>query len=359
MIERFSEMLVIVALTGVGLSLNRPIGLRSWGPTWRLLGVTMPLSIAAFALGGWLIGLPIAVAVLLGAALAPTDPVLAGDVQAPPPLEGRSGRVRFALTSEAGFNDGLAFPFTNLALALAAAAATGEDWFWPWLGYDVFYQVAAGIAGGWLIGYATGYLTFGLEPAPGLARAGQGLVALSVTLIAYAATELIGGYGFLAVFVAALTLRQRDPHHEYHRRLHGMIHDMEQLLMSLFLLLLGGAVVGGALAPLTWQAVVAGLVFVLLVRPLAGLAGLVGSRLTWRQQGVVSFFGIRGIGSVYYLAYGLNRHAFENEGLLWALTIFVILVSITVHGITAAPAMKHAEGDDEQGPADGRQTSAE
>ena len=342
--EHLSELLVIVALTAVGLSLDRPLGLRAWGATWRLLGITMPLCIAAFAFIGWgWVGLPLASAMLLGAVLAPTDPVLAGDVQAPPPLKGRGNEVRFSLTSEAGLNDGLAFPFTNLAIAIAAAQATGRPWFWEWLGYDLLYKVAMGIFAGWLIGYTMGVLAFRLKVAPALARTGQGMVAIAITLIAYAATELAHGYGFLAVFVAALTLRRSEPYHDYHSKLHDMTEELERFLMALLLVLLGGAVVGGVLSPLTWQTAAAGLFFVFLVRPAAGMAGLIGSGISWREQATISFFGVRGIGSIYYLAYGLNHGPFQEGRLLWATVVFVILVSIIMHGITASPWMRRIE----------------
>lgn len=118
--ERLTEFIVIVALTGAGLKLDRPLTWAQSQLTWRLLGIAMPLTIAGIALmGSWLLGLGVASAILLGAALAPTDPVLASDVQVVPPGKGQEDEVRFTLTAEAGLNDGLAFPFVNLAIALA------------------------------------------------------------------------------------------------------------------------------------------------------------------------------------------------------------------------------------------------
>lgn len=125
--ERMTEIVVIVALMGAGLKLDRPIGWKRWMTTWRLLGIAMPLTIGALAfLGSWILGLGVASAVLLGACLAPTDPVLASDVQVGPPQTGEEDEVRFALTSEAGLNDGLSFPFVHLAIALALAAKEGR-----------------------------------------------------------------------------------------------------------------------------------------------------------------------------------------------------------------------------------------
>src|SRR5690606_26473825 len=131
-------------LTGAGLKIDRRIGLKSWKTTWLLLAVTMPLTIIAVGLlGWWALGFAPATAMLFGAALAPTDPVLASDVQVGAPGSGENDEVRFALTSEAGLNDGLAFPFTNAAIAMAGAAGLG--WVGEWLLVDVVYKIASGV----------------------------------------------------------------------------------------------------------------------------------------------------------------------------------------------------------------------
>ena len=136
--ERMTEIVVIVALMGAGLKLDRPIGWRRWATAWRLLGIAMPLTIAALAfLGSWILSLGVASALLFGASLAPTDPVLASDVQVGAPKTGEEDEVRFALTSEAGLNDGLSFPFVHLAIAIALAAKEGGDLFAHWAMIDI------------------------------------------------------------------------------------------------------------------------------------------------------------------------------------------------------------------------------
>ena len=171
--ERMTEFVVIVALMGAGLKLDRPLGWHSWLITWRLIGVAMPITIAAIALLGWgLLELDLASALLLGAALAPTDPVLASDVQVGPPKSGEEDEVRFALTSEAGLNDGLSFPFVYLAIAVSLSQVTGESWFREWLLVDVVWKLAAGIGVGWLVGRLMGYLAFQLPKRAQLARTG-------------------------------------------------------------------------------------------------------------------------------------------------------------------------------------------
>lgn len=203
---------MIIALMGAGLKLDRPLGWRSWRITWRLLAVTMPLLILLITLlGCGLLGLPLASAVLLGALLAPTDPVLASDIQVGPPGSENEDEVRFSLTSEAGLNDGLAFPFINLAVAMTLADSPG--WTWKWLGVDVVWKIGAGIFIGWAIGYGLGLLTFRLPSRAKLSRTGDGFVVLGMTAIAYGVTEMAHGYGFLAVFVAALALRKVERSH--------------------------------------------------------------------------------------------------------------------------------------------------
>ena len=334
--EHFTELLVIVALMGAGLKLDRPLDLRSWGGTWRLLGIVMPLTVAATALlGWWVIGLAPVSALLLGAVLAPTDPVLASDVQVGGPSEGQEDEVRFGLTSEAGLNDGLAFPFTYLAILAATYGLAPQGWFGEWALYYVLYKVVVGVAVGWLLGTALMQLIFRTEVKTKLAETGEGFVALAAVLLVYGATELLQGYGFLAVFVAALALRHFEREHEYHRHLHSFIEQSERLLMVIALVVFGGAIATGLFQDLTWGGVVAGVAVVFLVRPLFGLLSFLGASLPWRERLALSFFGIRGVGSFYYLAYAINEATFPGADTLWADVGFVVLVSILVHGVSA------------------------
>lgn len=339
--ERLTELIVLVALMGAGLKLDRPLGWRSWIITWRLLCITMPLSIVLIALIGWgVLGLSVAAAMLLGAALAPTDPVLASDVQVGPPQSGEEDEIRFSLTSEAGLNDGLAFPFTNLAIAMALHGTTPGAWTLHWLGIDVLWKLAAGVGMGWLVGKLLGIATFRLPNRAKLSRTGDGFVSLGITLIAYGLTELVHGYGFLAVFIAALSLRHEERNHEYHEKLHDFIEQTERLLMMLLLVLFGGALAHGLLIPLSWADVVATLLILFAVRPLAGLVGLWGVPVPMGEKLAIGFFGIRGMGSFYYLAFALNEAHFGVPNQLWAVIGFVVLVSIVVHGTTVTPVMR-------------------
>jgi NhaP-type Na+/H+ or K+/H+ antiporter len=348
--ERFTEFVVLVALMGAGLKLDRVFSFRRWHITWRLLAITMPLSIGAITvLGALLLGLDLPVALLLGAALAPTDPVLAADVQVGPPKTGEEDEVRFGLTSEAGLNDGLAFPFVNLALALAAVASTGGSWAGEWFAQDVLWKLGVGVLAGWLIGRMFGWLTFHMPVETKLARTGDGFIALAATLLSYGLTEIVHGYGFLAVFVTALTIRHAHRDHEFNRQMHDLIEQVERLASMVLLLLFGGALVDGLLAPLGLIDVIAAVLILLVIRPLSGIAGLVGFPAERGEKLTLAFFGIRGVGSFYYLAYALNHGTFSNGERLWAVVGLVVLLSVLLHGLTVTPVMRgldRAQGRD-------------
>ncbi len=351
LVERLTELGVIVALMAAGLKLDRPLGWRSWGTTWRLLAITMPLTIIAVAGLGWAVaGLAPASALLLGAALAPTDPVLASDVQVgEPSIEGdapdneeapEEDEVRFALTSEAGLNDALAFPFTYLAILMAERGTDPSRWLVRWLAVDVAFRIVVGMIVGILLGKLLGKILFGRpEGREGLAAASEGFMVLGATLLAYGLAEILEGYGFLAVFVTAVVLRRSESRHEYHRVLHGFSNQVEQVFTVLLLLLFGGALAGGLLGSLTWAGAGVAALTVLVVRPVAGLVALARGHDDKAERLAISFFGIRGIGSLYYLSYAISEARFEDDRQLWAITGAVILLSIAIHGITSTPAM--------------------
>ncbi|HVR33212.1 MAG TPA: cation:proton antiporter [Acidimicrobiia bacterium] len=342
--ELLTEIGVITALMGAGLAINRVPGWREWNTTVRLLAITMPLTIAAIAgLGWWVLGLAPAAALLLGAVLAPTDPVLASDVQVPAPSERRTAddEVRFALTSEAGLNDGLAFPFTNLAILIAVRGASPAGWLSEFLLVDLAYRVAVGGLGGLVVGRVLAWAIFShRSPIPALR---DGMVALAATLIAYAGTEMVGGYGFLAVFVAAVVIRNQERRHSYLEVMHQFSDQIERLLSAIILILFGGALVSGVLGHLDWRGVVVAIVIVIVVRPFAGLAGLAGTGIEMRERSAISFFGIRGVGSFYYLAYASNEVEFLQVEQLWAVTALVVAISVVLHGMTASAAMGYID----------------
>src|SRR5689334_20365348 len=394
-VERVTEFAILVALMGVGLAIDRSFDWRSraswssWSPTWRLLALAMPLSIGAIALLGWGLGVAPAAALLLGAALAPTDPVLASDVQvggprvgeedevspgepddaeawghsedsedadtssgsAPRDQDGRpdeltdpsaaassahestdDGRdedepvdekddVRFALTSEAGLNDGLAFPFVTAALLLATAGGIGS-WGLQWLAWDLVGKIALGVAAGAAVGWVLARVAF-RSPSPSLRLAEQGepLLALAALVMTYGVSQLVGGYGFVSVFVCGMTLRAAERNHHYHRSMHEVVQRLERLLTLIILLMLGMGMTKGVLDELDWRGVAIALALVFVVRPIAGWVSL---RVRARREDLpggmsrnealaTAFFGVRGVGSLYYVAFAAGEHSFAEE----------------------------------------------
>ncbi|MEV0950319.1 cation:proton antiporter [Promicromonospora sp. NPDC050249] len=339
-----TEICVIVSLMGAGLALNRPLGWRSWSTTWRLLAIAMPLSMLAVGLLGWAaLGLGAASALLLAAALAPTDPVLASEVQVSEPVteaEAEDDEVRFALTSEAGLNDGLAFPFTYLAIAVSAAGIHPGGWAAEWLLVDVAWRLGVGVLIGIAVGWLLGRIFFSkVGDRLGLTEKAEGFVALAATSLAYGAAELAEGYGFVAVFVCACTVRTVEREHSYHAVLHKFVEQIERLLTVAVVVLLGGAVARGLFDDVGWFDVGLALVFLLVVRPLAGWLSLTPGRTGSRDRAVIAFFGVRGIGTLYYVAYALEHSTFPGEGRIWGIAGLVVVGSIIIHGIGATPVM--------------------
>ena len=346
-----SEICVIVSLMGAGLALDRPFGRSNWSTTWRLLGVAMPLCIVLLTvLGMGFLGLGLGAALLVASSLAPTDPVLASEVQVGEPADNdddanQEDEVRFGLTSEAGLNDGLAFPFVYLAIAISIAGPDPAGWFPEWFGVDVLWRLAIGLLLGFLTGKLLARLFFSArKESLRLSNHSEGFVALAATFLAYGLTEMVEGYGFIAVFVCAVTIRAAEHTHGYHRVLHSYVEQLERLLTVVILVLLGGAIARGLLAGMGLAEVLVALVFLLLVRPLAGWLGLLGGKTGPRERIALSFFGIRGIGSLYYLSYALGKGEFPDQAeWLWGFVGLVVAMSIVIHGATTSPLMNRLD----------------
>ncbi len=335
-----TELCVIVSLMGAGLAINRKFSWRTWSTTWRLLAITMPLSVIGVGLlGWWVLGLGAASAVLLAAALAPTDPVLAGEVQVSEPVteERDDDEARFAITSEAGLNDGLAFPFTYAAIAISVSGFAPGGWLGEWLLVDVLWRLSVGMAAGLAVGWCLRQLFFSRRF--GFANHADGFVALGATFLAYGAAEVAEGYGFLAVFVCACTIRAAEHAHGLHAVLHTFVEQVERLLTVVVLILLGGAVARGVLDTIIPSDVVFAAVLLLIIRPIAGWVALTPGKTGPRERGVIAFFGVRGVGSLFYVAYALQNGEFPGAERLWAIACLVVLGSILIHGVAATPVM--------------------
>ena len=337
-----TELIVIISLMGTGIKIDRKFSFNTWTSPLKLVSFTMLLCIgAATAMGYYFLGLGIASAVLLGAVLAPTDPVLASDVQVGPPNEGMKSESKFALTSEAGLNDGVAFPFTWLAITIGAMITGKEASYFDWFAFDVIYRIIAGIVVGFLSGKGIGILLFRVSKKYEILRTRDGLVAVAATLLVYGITEMIHGYGFIAVFICAITLRHFEKDHQYHDKLHSFTDQIERLLLCLLLMIFGGALAMDILKPVNWKIVLFSAVFLLVVRPLFGFLALSSSPMKNRERLAIGFFGLRGMGSIFYLAFAFSKFNFDNQDELWAIVSLTILASILIHGLTATSVMDY------------------
>lgn len=343
LIERAAEVAVIIALFSAGVRLDRPLGWRQWSSTRRLIIVVMPLTIAAVAVfGSTVMGLSLGAAIILGAVLAPTDPVLAGDVQVGPPGQGEEPETHFALTSEAGLNDGLAFPFLFLGIFVAG---DGDGWWLEWLLADVIYAIVAGILIGAVAGYGLSAAISHLRRRGWLHGDYDGWIAIAAVLAVYGLTETLGAYGFLAAFAGGLAFRRRERSHEYQARVHHGAETVEKLSELALVLLLGSTVTTVGLTKPGLEGWLLVPVLLLAIRPAAVAFAFARSRLSTAQRLFIAWFGVRGIGSFYYVAVAIGTGVLtvaESQQIYWTV-IACAGISIIAHGITSTPFSRRLE----------------
>jgi NhaP-type Na+/H+ or K+/H+ antiporter len=337
-VARITEIVVIVALFATGLKLDRPLDWRSWRGVTRLLALAMPLTIAGVALfGTQVMGLSLGAAIVLGAILAPTDPVLAGDIGVGPPGEEEEHEPHFSITGEAGLNDGLALPF--LFLGLFVLDPGGTSWLGDWLVADVVYAVAVAVVIGALGGYGIAAGAVRLRDRELLSHAFDGWLAIPAVLLIYGLTELAGAYGFVAAFAGGVAFRRYERGHEHNRVVHEGAEIAEKLGELAAILLLGSmvSVAGLGMPGLSGWLLVPFLIVAL--RPLVVAATFLRMPIPAKQRVFVGWFGVRGVGSLYYVAVALGSGYLvgaEAQVVAWT-AIATVIVSIVVHGVTAAP----------------------
>jgi sodium/hydrogen antiporter len=365
LLEHLTELVVIISLFSAGLKLRSPLRHARWRRPARLATLSMLLTVGLIAAAGMVgLGLSLGAAVLLGAVLAPTDPVLASDVQVSDPAD--RDRVRFGLTGEAGLNDGTAFPFIMLGLGLLEQRALGAAG-WRWLAVDLLWAVGGGLGIGAGLGVLVGRLVLYLRRAHKEAVGLDDFLALGLIALAYGAALLLHAYGFLAVFAAGLALRAierrasgEEPPPEalapadtarpadelatdpeaapayLAQTVLGFTEQLERIGEVAAVLVLGALLAGH----LTWDALWLAPLLFLAIRPLAVLLGLLGTGIDRAQGALVAWFGIRGIGSLYYLMYAQTHGLAGPEAArLVELTLTLVAVSIVVHGVSVTPLM--------------------
>ncbi len=345
--ERLTEVAVIIALFATGMKLNRPLQWGPWTTVRRLLIFAMPVTIAGVAaFASTAMGLSLGAAIVLGAILAPTDPVLAGDIGVGPPSEEEERDPNFSITGEAGLNDGLAFPFLFLGVLIAGDRPDG--WFGEWLLTDFLYPISIGLVGGAALGYGIGALAVRLRDRDLLAHSLDPWLAIGAVLVVYGVIETASGYGFLAAFAGGVGFRRYEHGHEYNERVHHGAETVEKFgELAVVLLVASTLTVSGLQAPGVAGWLLVGLVLVVL-RPAAVAMSMVGTRLSPRDTAFVGWFGVRGVGSIYYAAVAVGTGvltAAETTTIVWT-TIVCVIVSIVVHGLSASPFGRRLVPDD-------------
>jgi NhaP-type Na+/H+ or K+/H+ antiporter len=366
-LERAAEIAVLISLFAIGLKLGLPLSDARWRVALRLATVSMMVTIGLIALVGHFgLGLPLGAAVLLGAIVAPTDPVLASDVQVTAADD--RDRLRFSLSAEGGLNDGTAFPFVMLGLGLLGLHDLGPGG-WRWLTVDVLWATSAGIGIGGACGAMVGRLVVYMRTRHHESVGLDEFLALGVVALSYGLTVLAHGYGFLAVLAAGVALqrvRKADHHeleeveapadpatggvvqdlatHERYAGAHMMreIKDFNEQLERIAELAVV-LVVGGMLyyVELDLRAVLLAAFVLAVVRPVGVWAGLIGTGVSGDQRRLMSWFGIRGIGSIYYLMYAVNHGIARPiaEDLI-GFTLTLVAASIVLHGTSVTPLME-------------------
>lgn len=328
-----TEICVIISLMGVGLKIDKKLDLKNWKLTLIFLLGTMGLGIFFTTLVGIYFQLSLPLALLLASALSPTDPVLASDVQIGPPNEGQEDKVRFTLTTEAGLNDGLAFPFIMLSIALFSTTNLTEA-LTHWFVYNLFYKLFIGIFMGYACGKAFGYLLFGFSDKFKISNQEEGFIVIAMTLFSYGITEIMHGYGFLAVFITAIFIRSFEKTHKIHTIMHDFSDQTERMMLVTILIFFGAFISHGLLNYLTWQDMVYSLILIFIIRPFTGLITLAFTKMSLSEKFCISFFGVKGIGSFYYLSYSISKIDSLPIKKIWSIVGFIVLVSIFVHGIS-------------------------
>ncbi|MBW4691827.1 MAG: sodium:proton antiporter [Lyngbya sp. HA4199-MV5] len=337
-LERMTEFVVLISLFGCGLKMNRPLKAWAWNSTIRLIGFLLPLSIFAIAaIAHWVLQLNWGAAVLLGAILAPTDPVLASEVQ----LEDPSDRdeLRFGLTSEGGLNDALAFPFVYFGLRWLEDEQW-QNWFAQWVAVDVVWAIVAGIGMGIGVARCIEWIDRSLQryrPADDLI---EDFVALATILITYSLTELINGYGFAAVFVAGMVMQHRVSNPDKSNSQLRFISRLEKLAEVGAILILGSLLRLGPIVQFAAPAFFIAGLLLLVIRPLGTWLSTIGAPTHPATRWLFGWFGIRGVGSLYYLTYAFGHGLQGQTGELIAWITFVtVVLSVVLHGISSTPLM--------------------
>jgi sodium/hydrogen antiporter len=347
-LERVAEFAVILSLIVVGIRIGRPFTWSAWSSTMRLILLVMPVSIALVAVSGyWLIGLALGPAILLGAVLAPTDPILAGALEEHS-LDDES-EDRFGISSESGLNDGFAFPFVYLGLSFTAAPDLWQEWMPRWVLKDLLYGVALALPIGFVLGRLTGMWYLERSRRRGVISKRSIFIPLAAILAIYGLVEALGMYGFLASFTAGLGFRRAlDEKRDALESFTNFTDSIDDLAKAGTLIVLGSMLRWGEFSAVGWELVAFALILIFLIRPAVTYVATVGGGFRRVHRIYWSWFGIRGVGSIYYASYalGLGVVADTTARTLLTVTIGTVLASAVIHGLSLRPFIRRWEGEE-------------
>lgn len=349
LLEALTEVAVLISLFSAGVKMPVPFTFARWRSPILLATVSMGITVALVAaFAYYVLGLPLGAGVLLGAIVAPTDPVLATDVQIRHP--GDRDQLRFTLTCEAGMNDGSAFPFVMLGLGLLGLHELGDSGS-RWMVVEVLWATAGAIAIGVAAGVGLARLGWLLRRAPYHHVLMDDFLGLGLIGVVYGLCVLVDAWGFLAVFFAAVALRQTElklakttptalDGESLHTVSEGALvfkEHLERISELVLIILIGGTLF---LNSWTWESVGLALFLFLVARPISVLVGLLGSGTPWRIRALAGWFGVRGVGSLYYLMFAIQHGLPEPLALqLIQLTLIVVTLSIVLHGVSVKPLL--------------------
>lgn len=335
-----SEVIVIISLMTAGLKIGVNYTKNDWKKPLSLLFITMPLFMGIiYIIAHYAIGINAPLALLLAAVLAPTDPVLASEIQLKEHRNSanKNKGFRYILTAEAGLNDGLAFPLVFLAIVWSKAGSfESVDWI-HYFSFYVFYKIVIGLLVGSAIGYVVSKIiyTHNINQQSTIIK---GFLALSLTFFSYGLAEIFHSYGFLSVFATGIFLRIRKPQESAKTsdyKILNYIEETEKFLVALWVIFFGGALLSGILSYTNWQGILIALLTVLIIRPLTGYLGVIHLKEPKVKKWIISFLGVKGIGSFFYLSYAIENGDFSDYKQLFGMVSYVVLFSIIIHGLTS------------------------
>ncbi len=341
-----AEVIVIISLMTAGLKIGTLYTWKDWKKPLSLIVITMPLFMAAiYLISHFILGFSGPISLLLAAVLAPTDPVLASDVQLEEhqDLKHRNTGLRYTLTAEAGINDGVAFPFVFLAIIWSQsqdfAAIDFSHYFW----YYIVYKLLAGVIIGAIIGYIYSFFIHRHDDK-NISKILTGFIAVALTFFSYGIAEVAHAYGFLSVFATGIFIQyyQKNRRHErVENQMLQFVEETEKLLTVVWILFFGGAILSGILSYTDWMGILFSFSVVIILRPLFGYLAMLTTDFSPEKKWAIGFLGVRGIGSFFYLSFALLHGTFENYDQLFGIVSYVVLFSIIIHGFSSVRIVEY------------------